>query len=73
MSKQLPQRYNKYEDLPNHIKAAIRRAEVQNLELFINYKIPAYGYRSVLDMLNQEVEKGERMVLQYIIRYDADR
>jgi hypothetical protein len=73
MSNLLPERYKNFDDLPDHIKAAIKRCEVRNVDSFINYKIPGMGYRSVLDMMNREGQEGERHVLEYIQRYDADR
>ena len=73
MSELLPERYRHFDDLPNYIKAAIKRCEVKNMDSFINYKIPGMGYRSVLDMLNCEGQEGESQVLEYIQRYDADR
>ncbi|MHC4085954.1 MAG: hypothetical protein ACYSWZ_08695 [Planctomycetota bacterium] len=72
MSDSLPQRYKNFDDLPDHIKAAIKYCEIEYMESFLNDKISILGYRSVLDMLNEKGREGERWVLEYIERYEAE-
>jgi hypothetical protein len=66
MSGLLPERYKRFEDLPNHVQAAIRRLAPGDLDKFVSTKMPAAGSRSIIDILNKEGEAGEQYVLRLI-------
>jgi hypothetical protein len=66
MSGLLPQRYETFEDLPNHIKAAIERLAPGDLDKFVSAKMPAAGNCSIVDILNRQGEAGEQYVLRLI-------
>jgi hypothetical protein len=75
MDKLLPEkRYKTFDDLPNRVKAAIRRtAPRRNMDSFLNYKIPAQGNRSILDILNEDdsEEGGQQTVINVVMRFLA--
>jgi hypothetical protein len=66
MSALLPERYKKFEDLPNHVKVAIERLAPGDLDEFVCGKMPAAGNRSIIEILNKEGEAGEQYVLSLI-------
>jgi len=71
MGKLLPEkRYKTFDDLPNRVKAAIRRRSPRHMDSFLNYKIPAQGNRSILDILNDDdsEEGGQQTVIDIVTR-----
>ena len=72
MSKLLPEkRYKTFDDLPNRVKAAIRRRPPAcDMDSYLTYKIPAQGDRSILDILNQDdsEEGGQQTVIDMVMR-----
>ncbi|MHC4638176.1 MAG: hypothetical protein ACYTBV_11860 [Planctomycetota bacterium] len=68
MTKGLPERYEKFDDLPNHIKAAIDRLQLGDSGAFVRRKIPQLTDRSIIDILNAKGEDGESEVLEFIYR-----
>jgi len=68
MDNLLPKRYSAFEDLPNQVKAEIRRLDPgEGVESFIGYKMPAMNNKSIIDIMNEnEEEKGVVLVLEII-------
>jgi hypothetical protein len=63
--------YQTFNDLPNHIKVNIQRLEVQDPKVWVLKQLPGLGDRSVLEILNNEGEDGERIILQFILSISA--
>ena len=72
MDNLLPKRYSTFEDLPNQVKAEIRRFDPKDVESFVNYKMPAMENKSIIDIMNDnEEDKGVALALEIIKRrYD---
>ena len=66
MNKQLNERYSQFEDLPNHIKNALKRLDPGDLEVFINKSIVKLGGKTIIEILNEEGDKGESKIFAYI-------
>ena len=68
MTKQLPERYKKYDDLPNHIKLAIDRLQPGDCDAFVRHERPMLADKSILEILNAKGEDAEGEVLELIQR-----
>lgn len=69
MNNLIPKRYSKFEDLPNQIKAEIKRFGPRDIDSFIHYKMKAMNNKSMIDILNENnEEKGLILVLDIIKR-----
>lgn len=66
MRKQLPQRYNSFEDFPNNVKKKIRTITKGDLDAFVREPIEAAGNRSLLDIINER--HGEEEVVKKLNR-----
>ena len=61
--------YDKFEELPNHIKAWLRDTGQPNVEKWVEGPIPALGNRSILQVASDS--DGEKRLAEFCLRLKA--
>ena len=56
MTREISERYRKFDDIPNHIKVAIKKLNPGDFDLFVNKSFPELQDNSIIQTLNK---KGE--------------
>ncbi len=64
--RQIGERYKNFEDLPPHIRKAMKTLGPGNLDEFIRKPISSLGGTSILKILNEKGEKGEKRIIDLL-------
>lgn len=66
-----PTRYELFKDLPNRVKAWLRKSEQPDLENWVKHRIPALGNRSILEVM--ALPDGEKVLADFLGRLSKFR
>ena len=61
--------FNNYDDLPNHIKARIKRFQGGPGKEWVKQKVPLFANQSVLEIMNRE--DGEDNMMKHLGELEA--
>ena len=68
MTREISERYRKFDDIPNHIKVAIKKLNPGDFDLFVNKSFPELQDNSIIQTLNKKGERAESEILPLIQR-----